>query len=44
MSSTGDKFKTLEESIQQHGGRLWVESKPGEGAAFFIALPVQSPI
>ncbi len=22
-----------------HNGRLWVESKPGEGASFFLALP-----
>lgn len=26
--------------IESHGGRIWVESKPGQGTAFHIALPV----
>lgn len=28
---------------EAHGGRLWVESEPGEGAAFFASLPIRSP-
>ncbi len=29
---------------EAHGGRLWLESTPGEGAAFYVALPVKSSL
>ena len=28
--------------VREHGGELWVESKPGEGATFHIELPLAS--
>jgi signal transduction histidine kinase len=39
---TGLGMPIAKNLTEAHGGRLWLESEPGKGATFFVALPVKS--
>ena len=39
-ASTGLGLSIVKKILDAHNGNIWVDSKPGEGAAFIFTLPI----
>ena len=42
-AGTGLGLVLCKEMIEKHEGRIWAESEPGEGSAFYFTLPCAAP-
>jgi signal transduction histidine kinase len=43
IKGTGIGLPIVRELVTLHGGRVWAESEPGQGARFIFTLPIKPP-
>ncbi len=44
IAGTGLGLYLTRAIVNAHGGRIWVESRPGQGATFYVRLPFQTDL